>query len=49
MLDPFLGSGSTAIAAEMEGRAWVGIEKEESYVKICEARLQGVQRGMGLG
>jgi len=48
VLDPFLGSGSTAIAAEMEGFAWIGIEKEAEYVAIAEARLNGTQRGLGL-
>jgi hypothetical protein len=48
VLDPFLGSGTTALAAEMEGFAWVGIEREESYVEIAEARLNGTQRGLGL-
>ena len=48
VLDPFLGSGTTALAAEMEGFAWIGIEKEASYVAIAEARLNGTQRGMAL-
>jgi DNA modification methylase len=48
VLDPFLGSGTTAIAAEMEGFAWIGIEREAEYVAIAEARLMGVQRGLGL-
>jgi len=48
VLDPFLGSGSTAIACEMEGFRWVGIEKEESYVEIARARLNGIPRGLGL-
>jgi DNA modification methylase len=48
VLDPFLGSGSTAIAAELEGFPWLGIEKEPEYVKIAEARLNGTQRGLGL-
>ena len=48
VLDPFLGSGTTAIAAEMEGFKWIGIEREAEYVAIAEARLNGVQRGMGL-
>jgi site-specific DNA-methyltransferase (adenine-specific) len=49
VLDPFLGSGTTALAAEMEGFAWIGIEREAEYVAIAEARLNGTQRGMGLG
>jgi site-specific DNA-methyltransferase (adenine-specific) len=48
VLDPFLGSGTTALAAEMEGFAWVGIEKEAEYVAIAEARLNGTQRGLAL-
>ena len=48
VLDPFLGSGTTAIAAELEGYAWIGIEREAEYVAIAEARLNGTQRGLGL-
>lgn len=49
VLDPFLGSGTTAIAAEIEGFEWIGIEREAEYVAIAEARLNGTQRGLGLG
>jgi len=48
VLDCFAGSGSTLIAAEMEGFAWIGIEQDASYVAIAEARLNGTQRGLGL-
>jgi len=48
VLDPFLGSGTTGLAAEMEGFPWVGIEREAEYVAIAEARLNGTQRGLGL-
>jgi DNA modification methylase len=48
VLDCFLGSGSTALAAELEGFQWIGIEKEPEYVKISEARLNHTQKGMGL-
>jgi site-specific DNA-methyltransferase (adenine-specific) len=48
VLDPFLGSGTTALAAEMEGFPWIGIEREAEYVAIAEARLNGTQRGLGL-
>jgi DNA modification methylase len=48
VLDPFLGSGSTALAAEMEGFPWIGIEREAEYVAIAKARLNGTQRGLGL-
>ena len=40
--------GTTAIAAEMEGFGWIGIEREPEYVAIAEARLNGTQRGLGL-
>ena len=39
VLDPFLGSGSTAIAAIREGHPWVGIELIESHVAIAQARI----------
>ena len=48
VLDPFLGSGTTALACEAEGFEWVGIEREAEYVAIAEARLNGTQRGLGL-
>ena len=42
VLDPFVGSGTTCVAAKMEGREYIGIEKEEEYVKIAEARIKAV-------
>jgi DNA modification methylase len=48
VLDCFLGSGSTALACELEGFPWIGIEKDPEYVKIAEARLNHTQRGFGL-
>lgn len=39
VLDMFLGSGTTAIAAKLEGFDFVGIELEPDYVKIANARL----------
>ena len=48
VLDPFLGSGTTALAAEQEGFAWIGIEREAEYVAIAEARLNGTQKGLAL-
>ncbi len=40
VLDPFLGSGTTAIVAEKLGRKWIGVEKEEKYVKISNLRIK---------
>lgn len=42
VLDPFLGSGTTAIAAKNLGRECIGIEREEEYIRIAEARLAAV-------
>ena len=39
VLDPFLGSGSTAVAAIIEGFEWVGCEMTEDYWPIIEARV----------
>ena len=38
VLDPFMGSGSTGVAARDEGFSFIGIEREEEYVKIAKAR-----------
>jgi site-specific DNA-methyltransferase (adenine-specific) len=39
VLDPFIGSGTTAIAAEMLGREWIGMEAAKQYVKQAKKRL----------
>jgi site-specific DNA-methyltransferase (adenine-specific) len=39
VLDPFTGSGSTGAAATMEGRRFVGIERDERYVPVACARI----------
>ncbi|HEV2560714.1 MAG TPA: site-specific DNA-methyltransferase [Rhizomicrobium sp.] len=39
VLDPFLGSGTTAVAAKELGRRYVGIERERDYFGIAKARL----------
>lgn len=43
VLDPFLGSGTTALAAKQLGRKYIGIEREKEYVEIAEARLKEIQ------
>ena len=39
VLDPFAGSGSIGIAAVLEGRQFIGIEREARYVAIARARM----------
>tara|TARA_B100000745_G_scaffold281315_1_gene213919 strand:- start:1273 stop:2409 length:1137 start_codon:yes stop_codon:yes gene_type:complete len=39
VLDPFMGSGSTGMAAKDEGFEFIGIEKEKEYFKIAESRI----------
>jgi site-specific DNA-methyltransferase (adenine-specific) len=38
VLDPFLGSGTTAVAAILEGVEWKGCELTEDYLPIIEGR-----------
>jgi site-specific DNA-methyltransferase (adenine-specific) len=39
VLDPFAGSGQTLLAAKGCGRRYLGIEREEKYVRIALGRL----------
>ena len=39
ILDPFLGSGTTAYIAKKYGRKWIGIEKDKKYFKIAKDRV----------
>ena len=40
VLDPFLGSGTTATVAKKLGRNYYGIEKEKTYFKVAEQRIK---------
>ena len=39
VLDPFIGSGTTAIASYQLNRKWIGFEKDNEYFNIAEQRL----------
>lgn len=42
ILDPFIGSGTTAVAAKELGRQYIGFEINEEYFKIAKDRLNGI-------
>ena len=44
ILDPFMGSGTTGVAALKLGRKFVGIEKEKEFIELAEKRLSAVKR-----
>lgn len=53
ILDPFMGSGTTAIAAIMNNRSYIGIEKSREYVEFTNNRIAeigsiGVQSELGI-
>jgi DNA modification methylase len=44
VLDPFLGSGTTAVAAILEGFQWVGCEMTPDYLPIIKGRVQWAEK-----
>ena len=40
ILDPFTGSGTSLVAAEILGRRWIGIELSPNYCKVAQERVQ---------
>lgn len=43
VLDPFMGSGSTGIAAKKNGYSFIGIEMECSYIEIAKNRIENAK------
>ncbi len=44
VLDPFMGSGTTGVAAVQMGRKFIGIEREPKYFDIAAKRIEDAQR-----
>jgi len=42
--DPFMGSGTTGVAAMLEGRQFIGIEREPKYFALACKRIEDAQR-----
>jgi site-specific DNA-methyltransferase (adenine-specific) len=45
ILDPFAGSSTTGIAANLLGRRFLGIEREEKFAAISKARREEIENG----
>ncbi|GIW60483.1 MAG: hypothetical protein KatS3mg087_1549 [Patescibacteria group bacterium] len=43
VLDPFAGTGTTAVVAQRLGRRWILMESDERYIAAIVRRLSGVQ------
>lgn len=43
VLDPFFGSGTTGAMAKLLHRNWIGLEREEKYIKAAQKRIDAVQ------
>lgn len=46
--DPFMGSGTTGVAAVQMGRTFIGIEREQKYFDIACQRIENAQRQVSL-
>ena len=46
VLDPFMGSGTTGAMAKLLGRHYIGIEREQKYVKAARKRIEKISQKM---
>jgi len=49
VLDPFFGSGTTGAVAKILHRRWIGIEKEDKYIKVAQKRIDNINPGLFSG
>lgn len=49
VLDPFMGTGTTAIAAKRLGRNYIGLELDENYVNIADEKLSKIRKKSIIG
>lgn len=45
IFDPFMGSGTTGIAAKLEGRRFIGIDRKQEYCEIARNRIEAWGKG----
>lgn len=43
VLDPFMGSGTTAVVAERLGREWIGVEVNADFAELARVRIGGAK------
>jgi site-specific DNA-methyltransferase (adenine-specific) len=48
ILDPFMGSGTTAIAAKLLKRNWIGIDVSKEYCKMAEKRIKSYNKQLDI-
>ena len=46
ILDPFIGSGTTAIASKKLGENYIGVDINEKYIKIAEQRIKRLDKNI---
>ena len=46
VLDPFFGSGTTGAVAKKLHRNWIGIEKDDLYIRLAQERIDSIQPAM---
>lgn len=47
-LDPYVGSGTTAVAAKLLGHRYIGIDRSEAYIQMAQDRLLNAQSEMAV-